>query len=351
MNRFLFYFVLAWGMLMPFAACSTDDEQDMDSSLVDGSTDNDSTDNDSTAVSDTTAVGDSTLVNDSTGGGGITAADSTDTVRVDSTEFCCKRDGKRIYGMMYSDRTSSRIHPTVILAHSSSLTHEAMSGYALRLAQKGMVAYCFDFCGGSKNSQSDGATDSMTVFTEVEDLRCVVKSVRELGFVDKNQVYLLGSSQGGLVSALLAEEMQEELAGMVLFYPAFNIPEMVKQFSGWGNMGNWGDFGDWGDMGGFSDMLSMSELYISSIKDYDVWSHIGQFPKPVCIIHGTSDFIVNISNSEKAVKLYPDATLHKVQGANHGFNAANYGSMGSTMGLKDYDDMVMPIVYEFLGCE
>ena len=260
----------------------------------------------------------------------------TDLV-VDSAEVWSERDGNRIFGMMYYNSASSKKQPAVILSHSSSLTHEAMSGYALAIAKMGYAAYCFDFCGGSDKSKSDGKTDEMTVFTEVEDLRAVVKTVKSLGYVEPSEVYLLGSSQGGLVSALLADECPDDFAGMILFYPAFNIPEMVKMFSG---------FGGFGDFGG---MMSMSEAYINSIKDFDVWSHIGKFSKPVCIIHGTADMIVPISNSEKAVGLYPSATLNKIEGANHGFNAANLGSMGSMMGASaDYDSVVLTIVESFL---
>ena len=275
--------------------------------------------------------------------------DADTTLVVDSVVLWSERDGNRIYGMMYYDTNKSKKQPAVILSHSSSLTHEAMMGYASAIAKMGYAAYCFDFCGGSDKSKSDGATDDMTVFTEVEDLRAVVKTVKSLGYVEPSEVYLLGSSQGGLVSALLADECPDDFAGMILFYPAFNIPELVKMFSGfgdWGNIGNWGDYGDWGDFGG---MMSMSEKYIESIKDFDVWSHIGKFSKPVCIIHGTSDMIVPISNSEKAATLYPSATLNKIEGANHGFNAANLGSMGSMMGASaDYDSQVMPIVQDFL---
>ena len=257
---------------------------------------------------------------------------------VDSVEVWSERDGNRIFGMMYYNSTASEKQPAVILSHSSSLTHEAMKGYASAIAKMGFAAYCFDFCGGSDKSKSDGKTDEMTVFTEVEDLRAVVKTVKSLDYVDSSNVCLLGSSQGGLVSALLADECPDDFAGMILFYPAFNIPEMVKMFSG---------FGGFGDFGG---MMSMSEAYINSIKDFDVWSHIGKFSKPVCIIHGTADMIVPISNSEKAVGLYPSATLNKIEGANHGFNAANLGSMGSMMGASaDYDSVVMPIVESFLS--
>ena len=297
-------------VVMCFAACSSDDDN--------GSTPPENTENEETTDSLQTG---------------------TELV-VDSTEVWSERDGNRIFGMMYYNSASSKKQPAVILSHSSSLTHEAMSGYALAIAKMGYAAYCFDFCGGSDKSKSDGKTDEMTVFTEVEDLRAVVKTVKSQANVEPSQVYLLGSSQGGLVSALLADECPDDFAGMILFYPAFNIPEMVNKFSG---------FGDWGDFGDFGGMMSMSEAYINSIKDFDVWSHIGKFSKPVCIIHGTADMIVPIANSEKAVGLYPSATLNKIEGANHGFNAANLGSMGSLIGASaDYDSIVLPIVESFL---
>ena len=274
---------------------------------------------------------------------------------VDSAEVWSERDGNKIFGMMYYNSASSKKQPAVILSHSSSLTHEAMSGYAKEIAKMGYAAYCFDFCGGSSKSKSDGKTDEMTVFTEVEDLRAVAKTVKAQQYVDPSRVVLLGSSQGGLVSALLADECRDDFAGMILFYPAFNIPELVKMFSSFGNLGdfgNFGDFGNLGDLGNFGDfggMTSMGEAFVSSIKDFDVWSHIGKFDKPVSIIHGTQDIIVPISNSEKAALLYPSATLNKIEGANHGFNAANLGSMGSMMGSSaDYDSVVMPIVEDFL---
>ena len=261
-----------------------------------------------------------------------------------SEELWCNRDGMNIYGVMYRPEGAGKV-PVVILSHSSSLTHAAMAGYAERLAAEGYAAYCFDFCGGSSESKSDGSTDDMTVFTEMDDLRAVINDVKRLDYVDADRVVLLGSSQGGLVSALLAETMADEVDAMVLFYPAFNIPELVRMFEGFGDFGSMGDWGSSG-MGG---MMTMSETYVNAIKDYDVWANIGTYPHPVCIVHGTSDIIVPISNSEKAVELYPDAVLHSIEGANHGFNEANLGSMGSMMGGgKDYDDEVMPIVFAFL---
>ena len=280
-----------------------------------------------------------------------TGSTDTDTaLAADSVELWSQRGDLKIYGVMYQPKSTTGKLPAIILSHSSSLTHAAMSGYALAIVQMGYAAYCFDFCGGSSQSRSDGSTDEMTIFTEVEDLRAVVDTLRTKPYVEASKLYLLGSSQGGLVSALLADERTDDFAGMILFYPAFNIPELINQL---GSLGDWGSWGDWGDSGGFSGMggmMSMSEAYINSVKDFDVWSHIGKFSKPVCIIHGTKDIIVPISNSEKAVGLYPNATLHAIEGANHGFNAANLGSIGSLMGASaDYDSQVLPIIQQFLS--
>ena len=270
---------------------------------------------------------------------------------LDSTELWCMNGNQRIYGLLYTKARPGERVPAVILSHSYSLSHAAMRGYARSLAEKGMAAYCFDFCGGGSESQSDGSTDSMTVFTEVNDLKAVLATVRGLDVVHPDSVYLLGSSLGGMVSALVAEDEPEKVAGLILFYPAFNMPDLVRQFgdlmNGWGGSmgGSWG--GSWGDMG---SMFSISQAFIDALKDYDVWQHIGTFPRPVAILHGSKDWIVPVSNSEKAVGLYPNATLHVIEGANHCFNAANLGGFGIMMGgTADYDSIVMPIVYDFLG--
>ena len=177
--------------------------------------------------------------------------------KLDSTELWCERDGQRIYGRLYTKCAEGERVPAVILAHSSSLTHAAMSGYARQLAERGMAAYCFDFCGGSKDSKSDGNTADMTPFTELADLRAVLHTVRTLPCVEADSVYLMGSSLGGFVAALLAEEEPDLVRGLILFYPAFNMPDLVRQFASIGS-GSWGDMGDafggswgsWGDMGG-----------------------------------------------------------------------------------------------------
>ena len=120
-------------------------------------------------------------------------------------ELHCKGGDIDIYGLMYMPKGKEGKLPVVILSHSSSLTHAAMVPYAEYLSEKGYAAYCFDFCGSSDKSQSKGrTTDEMTVFTEVEDLEIVLDKISSLDYIDQSRVYVLGSSQGGLVTALVA---------------------------------------------------------------------------------------------------------------------------------------------------
>ncbi|MCM1228136.1 MAG: lysophospholipase [Clostridium sp.] len=92
--------------------------------------------------------------------------------------------------------------------------------YAEELAQHDIAAYCFDFRGGGGN-RSDGNTTEMSVMTEVSDLETIIIDAVEWDFVDDNRIILFGESQGGIVSAITAARHNDEVAGLILAYPAF----------------------------------------------------------------------------------------------------------------------------------
>ena len=242
-----------------------------------------------------------------------------------------KRGKNRIYGQVYVPDGVGYHRPTVILSHSFGLTYKSMNAYCAMLAKNGYVAYCFDFCGGSKKSKSDGKTTDMTVFTEVKDLESVLSKARALKRVDKNKIFLLGTSQGGLVSALTASKNSSKVRGLILTYPGLNMAdEMTKNYKG--HVPKTANF----------LVMTVGHDYISTLIDYDIYGNIKNFKKDVIIIHGTADSRVPIRYSEKAVKTYKSATLYRIQGANHGFNRENY-AMG-----KNYDNKVNPLILSYL---
>lgn len=242
-----------------------------------------------------------------------------------------KRGKNRIYGQVYVPDGIGYNRPTVILSHSFGLTYKSMNAYCTMLAKNGYVAYCFDFCGGSNQSKSDGKTTDMTVFTEVKDLEAVLAKARTLKRVDPNKIFLLGTSQGGLVSALTASKNSSKLRGLILMYPGLNMAdEMTKNYKG--HVPKTANF----------LVMTVGHDYISSLIDYDIYGNIKNFKKDVIIIHGTADSRVPISYSEKAVQTYKSATLYRIQGADHGFNKDNYSL------FMDYDSQVNPIILQYI---
>lgn len=249
------------------------------------------------------------------------------------TGLDCSNGGKDIYAELYFPKNGYK-NKTVVLSHSYMLNCKSMQPYCAVLANSGYAAVCFDFCGGSMSSKSDGSFMNMTVFTEVEDLECVVESVRQNELTSGSDIVLLGTSQGGLVSALAAEELKSSVSALILMYPAFNIPQTVKEFSESSSGSVFSSFGFSTD--------SFAGEYISSLDGYDPYEHIGSFAGPVLILHGTADTVVPIEYSQRAAELYKNARLEKISGASHGFNSENYS-------LVDYDKTVDKHILEFLA--
>lgn len=219
-------------------------------------------------------------------------------------------DGRKIYGQFYLPDNKADNYPTMIMSHGLGGSYKDAIIYAEYLASKGYACYIFDFCGGSTKSMSDGNLSEMSVITEVDDLNVVLDSVKNESFVDTDRIVLMGGSQGGLVSALVASDRKDEIAGLVLMFPAFVIPDYVDQL--YSNLENT-------NVDPSTLDLPVGKKYIEDVKDMDVYEEIKGYDKKVLIIHGTDDKVVPIDYSRKAVETYSNAQLEVIEGAGHGF--------------------------------
>lgn len=228
-------------------------------------------------------------------------------------EILSKRDELSIYGQAYIPGEGKGKYPTIIIGHGFTGTYRDNAHYAEYLAANGIVAYVFDFVGGSNSTQSDGDTRDMSVLTEVEDMKAVLEHFKTLDFVDPEHIFLMGESQGGFVAALTAAQKKDEIKGLIMLYPAFIIPDDAKAtYASPSNIPN--DISLWG--------VHVSAKYYTDLWDMDVYKEIGLFTGDVLIFHGTQDNLVNLSYSERAVEVYQRAELVVYEGAGHGF----YGS-------------------------
>lgn len=220
-----------------------------------------------------------------------------------------KKDGNKIRGRIYRPEGTVRRLPIVIFCHGLGSNYRELMHHGNGFAEAGICCLFFDFCGGGPESLSDGKFEEMTVGTECGDLETVISCVKDLDYVDSSRIFLQGESMGGLVSALVAARHSEDIRAMVLWYPAFVIPEGAgKRYES-------------GEREAFG--LRLGAAFDREAKDIDVYGIIPAYGGPVLMIHGDQDMIVPLSYSEKALSVYGESRLIIIPGAGHGYDGAD----------------------------
>lgn len=202
---------------------------------------------------------------------------------------------------------------TVIVSHGFASNMMITFGYAKTFVKAGYVAILHDFC-MSGSGISSGKSTGMSVLTEKENLIDVLDYAKKLSFVDKNKISLAGCSQGGLVSALAAAERQEDIERLFLYYPALCIPDDARR----GHMITAKFNPDNIPEKFYALFVKLSRKYADDVKNLDPYKEICVFEKPVFIVHGIEDKLVDIDYSRRAHKEYPDCKLVEIHG-DHGF--------------------------------
>ncbi len=231
------------------------------------------------------------------------------TYEVAAQDIYAKRGGNNIYGVAYIPQNINKKLPAVIFSHGYGGSYRTGTEYAQALAEKGYFVYTFDFCGGGGN-RSDGSRLDMSVFTEQEDLEAVISMAQGLNYIDKNNIFLMGSSQGCFVSAITAEENKDKIRGEILLYPAFSIPDDVNRIFKSVNEIPDSYYYLW---------MTVGRAYFENLIGYNIFENIGKFDRDILIIHGDDDDIVPVSYSERALNEYKSAELKIINGAGHGF--------------------------------
>lgn len=199
----------------------------------------------------------------------------------------------------------------VIYAHGFGSSYRNGDQYARALAAQGYLVYCFDFRGGSESSRSEGSNLEMSVFTEQSDLEAVIAMMKERPDVDSRNIFLLGASQGGMVSAMTAADNADDIAGAVLLYPAFVLVDDARErFSSI----------DEAPESYRHLFMTVGRPYFEKLFDYDVYGHIQNYSKDILLIHGNGDGLAPLSYSERALEVYPSAELEVIPGTGHGFH-------------------------------
>lgn len=239
-------------------------------------------------------------------------------MRITKTAFSCKRDHLNIRGFEYRCQNDNGI--PVILSHAFMMNQKVMKKYAKSLAKEGYIAFTYDFCGGAIFGKSDGEHSEMSIDTEKGDLKSVIDYVKNLSYVKFDQLILLGASQGGFVSCLVAAEQEITIDKLVLLYPALCIPDDARK----GKMVTITFDPQNIDATFQSKPIKFSPKYPKSAIDIDIEKEISKITSPILIVHGDQDKLVDLSYAEKAIKASSNekSDLVVLEGAGHGFHKA-----------------------------
>lgn len=120
----------------------------------------------------------------------------------------------------------------------------------------------------------------MSILSEQADLTAVITRLQSLGYVDGRSRFLMGTSQGGAVSAITAADNVRTVRGAILLCPAFLLADQTQE-----------RFERVEDIPASYQLLWMTvgRVYAESLLDYDLYKAISGYERDVLIPHGDAD--------------------------------------------------------------
>lgn len=232
-----------------------------------------------------------------------------------------------IYGVVYIPNDGKTTHPLIIMSHGLGGTADNMQKYCETMAEEGYVTYCYDFRWGGEKSRSSLKTTEMSPLTEVEDLKAVLAAAKTWNFVDTSKIYMMWCSQWGLVTALTAWDVAEDIAGIITFYPAFTAKDMVHE--------NYNSLDEVPDSQWFN-WLTLGKKYWEDMWDYDAYAQAGKYTGKVLLVQWDADVIVDISYAEQYKDALSDVEYHVISWAGHSFTDTDEHYAEAIGYLKDF---------------
>ena len=243
----------------------------------------------------------------------------------EQTEVTCQSGSNTLRGTLTVPKDHDDQIPVAILLHGLNTDRSWCDDIAWVLADNGIASVRFDFDG---NGASDGASEDMTISSEVRDTIAMLDYVEGLSFTDQDNIFVVGKSMGAVDAVLAAQGRGSEIRAMCLWYPGFGVADATRHGFLLGSFFNPFDPPETLEAAGYT----YGREFLQEAKALDYQSACRSYTGPVMILHGDADFIAPISYSYEAAELFQNCTLQVVPGGYHGF----YGFQE----LKALDDML-----------
>lgn len=211
------------------------------------------------------------------------------------------------------DKNSNR---AVILIHGYSSNKNRPSSFDMagELSKRNINSLRIDLNGCG---ESEGKFEYQTIASTVDDVEAAINYLKNLGY---SQIELFGASAGGL-TAIATALKHPEVARLGLKCPVSDYVGQKIKRKGEAGMQEWKDKG-------FSIYKSSSSgqehkidySVFEDYKNYIMFDKVKEIKCPTLIVHGDADDVVDLEDSKRLVKNFPDAQLIIMPGANHTFD-------------------------------
>ena len=203
--------------------------------------------------------------------------------------------------------------PLCIVIHGihGDMEKRHLVGAAKALREEGIATLRVDMYG---HGQSEGVFENHTLYKWLNNALAVTDYAKKLPFV--TDLYVLGHSQGGLTTMLLAGMKPDDFKAVILMAPAIVILNGAKKGA---FLGNRFDPDHVPDKVNLKPPRWVDGNYLRVAQTIDLDSMIHRYHGPVLLIHGTADIACPIEDSVNAAEKYDNARLVKIEGDTHVF--------------------------------
>lgn len=199
----------------------------------------------------------------------------------------------------------------VVMFHGFTGNKTEHAGHFRNLARllekEGIASLRMDFFG---NGESDGEFSEFTYDTMLSDAFKIIEYAKNVnGF---KRLILLGFSMGGALAATVSTMIPNEISKMVLWSPAGNIVEIIKnRFDNNTKLENGNAI--------FGSFELSKEMY-ESVDKWHTYENLEEFENKVLIINGRKDLSVPYLYSARYSVNFKNSHLYLIDGAGHGYD-------------------------------
>lgn len=183
---------------------------------------------------------------------------------------------------------------------------------AQKLQDKGMATVRFDFNG---HGESEGPLDNMSIYNELEDYHAVIQYVFD-NFDGLDHLYLIGHSQGGVLSSMMAGFYADKVDKLVIMSSAATLVDDARIGT---CMGVDYDPDHIPEKINFKD-FKLNDWYFRTAKFINMYDIARTYQGPTLILHGKKDKAVNNYASRHYYAVMPNSEFHLIPDSDHGLH-------------------------------